>query len=142
MFNKLPNDPQLQTLTQEQRNFIIYSIQQDNKEAEALANNSYITGDYVDNNFDTQTPDEDWEIVPEGVDLEDIGRQLDEKTADKSFKDKIRAKIEDKLAEKEAEAQYADDKVSQNIVKARELAKQREAEIAQSVNNDDEYTPL
>lgn len=99
-FNKLPSDPTVQALTDEQVDFIILSMNRDAEEQQAAMKGTTLA-DYVDNDEDYENDifyrnDTDWELVRPGQDPEKIYEQVQAMTAAKD--PEYEAKAKDKLA--------------------------------------------
>ena len=102
-FKVLPNDPLLQSLSQEQQDFILLSMSRDNDELIANARGDYIDGDFEDKDFEEiaelADEDEDWEIMREGQDPDKIHEAVVRLTGDTEFEDAMHNKLEAKREE-------------------------------------------
>ncbi|MBT9670574.1 hypothetical protein GPK34_00785 [Secundilactobacillus kimchicus] len=94
-FNVLPTDPRFRELTQTQIDFIIESMNRDIEETNAQVNGNYIDGDFVDSSYDDimDASEDEWEVVREGQDADDIYRQVVALTGDDAYE----AKVQDTL---------------------------------------------
>lgn len=101
-FRVLPNDPLLKSLDIQALDFIIESMQEDNKEAERISKGQdpQASTEYRDDDFEEfwNDPHPDTVLAP-GDDAEDIYRQVQEVTEDKNYDKELDNRIEQAISE-------------------------------------------
>lgn len=112
-FQILPNDPRLLSLFQEQIDFILLSMERDVQEEKAAISGKDLSAAVVDNNYskiDKAERDEDWDIMENGQDPNEIYQQVKELTEavnpefEKSNSEKLKveqSKVNDRLRNKQ-----------------------------------------
>lgn len=125
MFNALPNDPLIKSLTYAQREFIVASITQDNREAE-LGDNTKEVSHVVDNSDykDKFYSNDNIDLLEDGDNLDDIYNQVQKLTNDPRFEMDIDNKIEHALEDKKSENKNADQIIKESWDKIEQDAKQ------------------
>lgn len=145
-FNVLPTDPRLQAMTQEQIDFILYNVMRDAKEAAAAQKGYYIDADYADDDESYESEifnrtDDNWEIMREGQDPKEIYEQVKAKTRDPMYDYYLDKKVKHNQAhlydEVVAREQSVTSYMDSQMLEAKKLAKQREAQQNQSINTKD-----
>ncbi|AAX92375.1 tail morphogenetic protein B [Staphylococcus phage Twort] len=82
-FNVLPTDERFRNLTDLQIEFILYNMVQDNKEQELIAKGKRFDSHFEDDDRSWMEADEeDFEVVPDYIDLEDINKQIENKLSE------------------------------------------------------------
>lgn len=145
----MPNDPLLQTLSGEQRDFILESIHQDYEDEKARLQGTK-DDHFIDNSFDMDS--DDFEIIPEGFSDEDMARinkQVSDNTEIEGYDEIVKGKIEQAKAihgiDKARQATLAKATIEENYKIADELIESRKhtAEINKNTNYiDDDYDKL
>lgn len=95
-FNKLPNDPLIQSLTTDQWNFILFSMKQDNDDQREAMIKAGVKlppeeSDYADDSFDEV--EETGNLVRDGDNPEDIAKQVASMT-DSSYSDSLKERLD------------------------------------------------
>lgn len=131
-FHKLPNDPQMLSLNQEQIDFMLLSMERDGQEAVAAAKGNALDADIVDANYDKidqAERDEDWDVMEPGQDPDKIFDEVKKLTqaVDPSYEEQANqrlkieeAKVDDRLRNKQdiiKEQQAYVEKVKQRAMK-------------------------
>lgn len=159
-FNVLPTDPRFQSLTQEQLDFLILSMQRDVEEANANVNGNVLDGDFVDNEFDQiyNSDTDDWDIMHAGQDPEDIHEQIVKAMDNPDYEAHVDRVLKEKQANAVNDKQKRDSQIisqiSDTFKNAQEKAKLKEknGQIAPHKQNgvidwgnyddDDEFTKI
>lgn len=88
-FNVLPTNEDFRKLTDAQIDLILYSLDEDYREAERAAKGLSVEADYYDSSFEEEiwnrAPGE-WEVLKDGHDPDDIARQVEELTREEDLK--------------------------------------------------------
>lgn len=126
-FNVLPTDPSFQALTDYQIEFIIENLNQDAREANMIAKGQNPDDTYYDEDTSwLNTPVDEWDVVADGHDEEDIASQVNRLTSAEDL-----AKIQDRLkdTQNDVESGSATEKqdevdrvIQENIRRAKEEA--------------------
>lgn len=88
-FAVLPTDPSFRSLSDDQLELMLLSVEQDNKEIERARKGFSVDDDYYDSSFEDEVWNKDvgdWEVLKEGHDPDDIARQIEEATAEEDLK--------------------------------------------------------
>ena len=135
-FNRLPNDPGLNALTVEQRDWILMSMQRDNEEMQAAAKGMDLdsgAADLDENYLDDiyNNPTDEWEIMRDGQDADEIFKQVVKLTGNDEFEEKMRVNIESArttgIDNKKAKDASVADQISDNFKTWTKIAQEREA---------------
>jgi len=135
-FNRLPNDPGLNALTVEQRDWILMSMQRDNEEMQAAAKGMDLdsgAADLDENYLDDiyNNPTDEWEIMRDGQDADEIFKQVVKLTGNDEFEEKMRVNIESArttgIDNKKAKDANVADQISDNFKTWTKIAQEREA---------------
>lgn len=82
-FNVLPTNPDFRALSDDQVELLLYSIEEDYREAELARKGLSADSDYYDSSFEEEVWNKDvgdWEVLKDGHDPDDIARQVEELT--------------------------------------------------------------
>ncbi|AMQ66604.1 tail assembly chaperone [Bacillus phage Shbh1] len=88
-FNVLPTNEDFRKLTDDQIDFILYSLEEDHREAELARKGLTPDSDYFDSSFEEEVWNKDvgdWEVLKEDHDPNDIARQVEQLTRDEDLK--------------------------------------------------------
>ena len=88
-FNVLPTNKDFRELTDDQINLILYSLEEDYKEAERASKGLSVESDYYDDSFEEEVWNREvgeWKVLKEGHDPDDIARQVEELTREEDLK--------------------------------------------------------
>lgn len=121
-FNLLPNDPRLKTLTSQDLDFIVYSMNQDADEInKQLKGNNTEYSEYEDTEFSKlYESKEPVDLLADGDNLDNIYSQVQDLTDDPDYDAKLDDKIERALSEKKLSDKNIDEEISE---KQRQFAK-------------------
>lgn len=128
-FNKLPNDPMLRSMTSEQRDFVILSMIEDNKEEDRARRGVKLDTDFADKEFDEEVAQAhgDWKIMKDGQNPEDIYKQVVSKTSNSEYEERLNERLHtartSKTDAKERELQAVSDYMAKQFDSAKERAK-------------------
>lgn len=82
-FHVLPTNPDFRNLSDEQLDLILFSMEEDYREAELARKGLRVDSEYMDTSFDEEVWNRDvgdWEVLKDGHDPDDIARQVNELT--------------------------------------------------------------
>lgn len=91
-FNVLPTNEDFRKLTDAQIDLILYSLDEDYREAERASKGLSAEADYYDSSFEEEVWNKapgEWEVLKEGHDPDDIARQVEELTREEDLKNLI-----------------------------------------------------
>lgn len=88
-FGVLPTNKDFRKLTDAQIDLILYSMEEDHREAELASKGLAVDSEYYDSSFEDEVwnrPVGEWEVLKEGHDPDEIARQVEELTKEEDLK--------------------------------------------------------